>query len=123
MSRDMPEIAAARIEAERSRARLVATARELQARLNPQTLARNAWSGTKDTVRHKSADAAEGAVDAVRKRPLAFGSAVAAIALFLAREPLMDLAENVASKVKSKGKAKRPRKRSIDEEAKTETVQ
>ena len=36
--------------------------------------------------------AREDAVDAVRRRPLAAGGVVAAIALFLAREPLKDLA-------------------------------
>ena len=40
---DTPEIAAARIESERSRARVMATAHELQERLKPGTLARDAW--------------------------------------------------------------------------------
>ena len=85
---DTPEIAAARIEAERSRARLMATAHELQERLSPKTLARDAWEGAKE----KGADLAEDAVDAVAARPVAATGVVAAIALFLARGPLMDLA-------------------------------
>lgn len=85
---DTPQVAAARIEAERSRARLMATAHELQERISPKTLARDAWQG----ARNKGADLAEDAVDAVRARPVATGGAVAAIAVFLARHPLMDLA-------------------------------
>ena len=38
MSLDTPEIAAARIEADQARARLMDTARELQDRLSPQVL-------------------------------------------------------------------------------------
>lgn len=84
MTIDSDRLAAARIEAERARARLMETAQILQARLNPRTLAANAWEGAKT----KSADLAEDAVDAVRSRPLVTTGAVAAIALFLAREPL-----------------------------------
>ena len=113
MSGDTPEIAAARIETERSRARLMATARELQERLSPSTLARGAWEGAK----MKGADIAEDAVDAVRRRPAVASGVVAAIALFLAREPLMDL----AGKVTTKRAAKRPRKTKTQE--KTETVE
>jgi uncharacterized protein DUF3618 len=88
VTRDTPEVAAARIEAERARARLMETAQDLQARLRPKTLAQNAWEGAK----MKGADLAEDAVDAVRRRPLAATGLVAAIALFIAREPLRDLA-------------------------------
>jgi ElaB/YqjD/DUF883 family membrane-anchored ribosome-binding protein len=88
MTRDTPEVTAARIEAERAKAQLMQCAQDLQSRLKPKTLAQNAWEGAKV----KGADLAEDAVDAVRKRPLAATGVVAAIALFLAREPLKDLA-------------------------------
>ena len=81
---DTPKIAAARIEVARTRATLLETVRELQARLQPRTLASEAWEKAKD----KGADLAEGAVDAVAKRPVAVGGVVAALAMFLAREPL-----------------------------------
>lgn len=81
---DTPKIAAARIEVARRRAAMLETTRELQARLQPKTLASEAWEKAKD----KGADLAEGAVDAVAKRPLAVGGVVAAIAMYLAREPL-----------------------------------
>lgn len=82
------DVTAARIEAGRAKARLMDTAHDLQARLSPKVLARGAWEGAKV----KGADLAEDAVDAVRKRPIAATGVVAAIALFLAREPLKDLA-------------------------------
>ena len=120
MSKDTPEVAAARIEAERARARLMDTARELQERLSPGNLAQNAWQGAKS----KGADLAEDAVDAVRRRPAIASGVVAAIALFLAREPLMDMAGKLADGVTTKRKAKKakPRK-SKDNEKKTETIE
>jgi hypothetical protein len=109
---DTPEIAAARIEVERSRARLMATAHELQERLSPRTLARNTWQGAKE----KGADLAEDAVDAVRARPLATGGVVAALTMFLAREPLMDLAGKLVDGVKDKRKGRKARKKQQDTE-------
>jgi hypothetical protein len=98
VSREDPQVAAARIEADRRRARLMESAHRLQARLSPSTLARGAWTGAKE----KGADLAENAVDAVRKRPVAATSVVAAITLFLAREPLKDLAERLIDGVSGK---------------------
>ena len=83
---DTPKVAAARIEVERTRAALLDTAHELQERLQPKTLASEAWEKAKD----KGADLAEDAVDAVAKRPVAVGGVVAAMAMFLAREPLKE---------------------------------
>ena len=119
MSADTPQIAAARIEAERRRARLMATARELQDRLSPSTLAKGAWEGAKT----KGADIAEDAVNAVRSRPAVASGVVAAIALFLAREPLIDLAGKMADGVTGKKEPKRPRKKKKTQEKDTETVE
>ncbi len=102
MTRDAPEVIAARLDAERARARLMDSAQRLQARLSPGTLASNAWQGAKE----KGADIAENAVDAVRKRPVAATGVVAAIALFLAREPLIELAGKLADGVTGKKPAK-----------------
>ena len=101
-------VADARRRAEQARARLWATfddiiehAQHIQQKLEPSHLARDAW----DAAKSKGADIAEDAVDAVRKRPVAATSAVAALALFIAREPLMDLVGNlVSSKSNSKPK-------------------
>jgi hypothetical protein len=105
MTADTPEVAAARIKAEKERAQLMETARELQARLSPGVLVHNAWEGAKT----KGADYAEDAVDAVRKRPAITGAIVAAIALFLARAPVLNAAGKLARRSKS-SRPKAPRK-------------
>ena len=95
----------------------MATAHELQERVKPGTLARDAWEGAKD----KGADLAEDAVDAVRARPYAATGVVAAIAMFLAREPLMDLAGKLVEGVSSK-RAGRKRQRARKTQNQTETT-
>lgn len=81
---DPPKVAAARIEAERAKGALLETARELIERFQPHNLVEDLW----ETAKIKGADLAEDAVDAVAKRPVALGGVVAALAMFLAREPL-----------------------------------
>ena len=108
MSKSNPALAAATVEAERARAKLMESAFALQARLSPKVLARDAWEGTKS----KGADMVEDAVDAVRSRPYAATGVVTALALFLAREPLIDLAGKVVDGVKKKAEAKPAPKRS-----------
>ena len=100
------EISAAKLEAERSRSKLMRTAHELQDRLSPKTLTRDAWEGAK----HKGADLVEDAVDTVKANPGITTGIVAAVTMFLAREPLMDLAGNLVDGVKTKRKAKKARK-------------
>ena len=104
--KDTADITAARGEVERSRTRLMGTAHELQERLSPKKLTRDAWQGAKE----KGAGFAEDAVDAVRARPVAATGAVAALTLFLAREPLMDLARKVMGKASKKRTSMKPRK-------------
>lgn len=116
---DSPEVAAARIEVERSRASMIATAHQLQDRLSPKTLTRGAIDG----VKHKSADLVEDAVDAVRARPVAAGSVVAAIALFLAREPLIDLANKLVESVSAKKPRRKPKKHNAETQKDTEAVE
>lgn len=101
---DSPEITTARFETERRRARVMAVAQEIQERLSPKTLARGAWQGAKE----KGADLAEDAVDAVRTRPFAATGIVAALTMFLAREPLIELAGKVAGARKKSKKSRRP---------------
>ncbi|MEO5612543.1 MAG: hypothetical protein ABIT68_07275 [Sphingomicrobium sp.] len=106
MTGDSSEVAAARIKAERARAQMLMTARALQEELedmfSPQTWARDIWEGAKE----KGADLAEEAVDAVRSRPAIASGVVAALALFFAREPLIDMAGKLAKGVQSKRKAR-----------------
>ena len=106
------KILAAQIEVERTRAALMDTVRELQQRLQPKTLASEAWEKAKE----KGADLAEDAVDAVKSRPVAVGGVVAALTMFLAREPIKDAAvklyDAMTSKEEPKAKAAalKPRK-------------
>ena len=106
------KVEAARIEVERSRGQLLDTARLLQNRLQPGRLTRDAWETAKD----KGAGLAEEAVDAVRSRPYAAGGVVAAIALFIAREPVMELFGKLAGVMTSK-EAPKPRKKKKSEDA------
>ena len=104
--RDSAEILAAKAEVERTRTRVMATAQELQERLSPKVLAKDAWQGAKE----KGADLAEDAVDAVRARPLTTTGVVAALTMFLAREPLIDLAGRLADGIGEKRKSRKARK-------------
>lgn len=81
-----PRIVAAQANVAEAREALIDTARELQQRLQPRTLAREAW----ESAKVKGADMAEEAVDAVKRRPVATGGIIAAITMFLAREPIKD---------------------------------
>ena len=103
---DTSKVVAAQIEVERTRAALMETTRELQERLQPKTLASEAWEKAKE----KGADLAEDAVDAVKSRPVAVGGVVAALTMFLAREPIKDAAVKLYAAMTSKDepKAKAP---------------
>jgi len=81
-----PRIVVAEANVADAREALIETARELQQRLQPKTLAREAW----ESAKNKGADIAEDAVDAVKRRPVATGGILAALAMFLAREPIKD---------------------------------
>lgn len=85
---DPAKIRAARAEVVSCKAELIDTVRELQQRLQPGTLAGGVWEAAKN----KGANLAEDAVDAVKSRPVALGGVAAALALFLARDPLKDVA-------------------------------
>ena len=95
------------------------TAEQLQERLSPKRLTRDAWEGAKD----KGADIAENAVDAVRARPIAAGGTVAAIALFLAREPLFELAGKLTKSFSTKRATKKQAKTSRRTRQSTETAE
>jgi hypothetical protein len=82
-----PEILQAKRQAELARRNALATASELQRRLKPSTLASNAWEGVTD----KAADVSNGAVEAVKARPVAASAAVGAVTLFLVRSPLRSI--------------------------------
>ena len=87
-------ISDARREADAARERLLATASELQERLRPGTIASNAWEGVKD----RSGELADDAVGAVKDRPVAAASLLAAFTLFLARKPIRSAVSRLFAK-------------------------
>jgi len=85
----------AQFQAEQAKKRFNSTLGALQYRLKPGTLATNAW----DEVRDKSSEMADdaihavhgitdGALQAVKERPMAASGVAAGLLLFLARGPL-----------------------------------
>jgi hypothetical protein len=83
---ETPKVAAARIQVERTKGALRDTASELLERFQPGNLVDDIW----EQAKNKGADLAEDAVDAVKKRPVAVGGVIAALTMWLAREPLKD---------------------------------
>ena len=100
---DPPKVAAAQIQVERTRAALLETASELLDRFQPHNLAGDLW----EQAKMKGADLAEEAVDAVKKRPVAVGGLVAALTMFLAREPIKDAVGNFYDAMTSSKEPKR----------------
>ena len=97
------QVKAAEFKVDRARAKMIATLQEISGQLQPHRLMEEAWEKAKD----KGADLAENAVDAVRARPLAATGVVAAITMFLAREPLFDLAGKLVGGGKRKSRKRR----------------
>jgi hypothetical protein len=96
------ELQQAKRNAMLARARLDSSLGALQLRLKPGNLATEAWDGVKD----KGESLAEGALDAVKKRPAAVSLTVGAIALFLAREPLKRVVSRMWSEEEDEGRIK-----------------
>jgi ElaB/YqjD/DUF883 family membrane-anchored ribosome-binding protein len=111
-------VKAAEVEVDRTRIRLTASLQELSRQFAPHRLMVEVWEKAKD----KGADLAEDAVDAVRARPYAATGVVAAIAMFIAREPLMDLAGKLVNGVSDK-RAGRKRRKATKTEDQTESAQ
>jgi len=109
------KVTEARLEADRARAQLFDSVKALEApmlELKQQLTPRHIMGEIVDGAKSKGADLVEDAVDAVRARPVAATGAVAAVALFLAREPLLDLAGKLIGGAKRKKEAKPAPKRS-----------
>ena len=100
---DAPKVAAAQIEVERTKAALLETAGELVDRFQPHNLASDLW----EQAKNKGADLAEEAVDAVKSRPVAVGGVLAALTMFLAREPIKDAVGNLYGAMTSSKEPKR----------------
>ena len=122
MTEDEARLAAARRNVERSRERLIETAQRLARQLEPGRIARGLWDDAKD----KGADLAEEAVDAVKARPVAATGIAAGLALFLAREPIAELAgkwwNGARTRKKSKGSAAKTRGQARNQEPTEKSV-
>ncbi|MES2148038.1 MAG: hypothetical protein V4491_09330 [Pseudomonadota bacterium] len=105
---DDPKIARAEAAVEAARERLIDTVQDIALQLEPRRLIGELWEDAKN----KGADLAEEAVDAVKARPLAATGVVAAIAMFLAREPIADLAGKMFDGFGDKKKRKLEAKKS-----------
>ena len=98
-------LVAAELAAENARERFLDSFHELVRHLEPKRLAKGLWEDAKV----KGADLAEEAVDAVKARPVAATGVVAALALFLAREPIIDLAGKMIAPKDKKSPSRKPR--------------
>lgn len=84
---DTQKLEQAAADVERAKKRFASTMGALQYRLKPGTLMTNAWDG----VRDKSGEVADSTMQAVKDRPLTVSGVLAAILIFLARDPLRRL--------------------------------
>ena len=86
---DATDLPAARRRAEAARARLAGTLVDLQARLNPKALAREAMGELKEAAQEIGREGLE----SLKRHPLTLAGGAAAVGLFLARGPLKHLIE------------------------------
>ncbi len=92
------ELERAQYEVEQAKKQFSSTLGGLQYRLNPKTLANNAFEGVRDKGTNMASDAklavngiADEAFTAVKERPGIASGVAAALLIFLAREPLWRL--------------------------------
>jgi ElaB/YqjD/DUF883 family membrane-anchored ribosome-binding protein len=100
------QIELAQYQAAQAKKRLNSTVGALQYRLKPGNLANHAWDGVRDKSSEMADEAfhtvngiADGAVQAVKERPMAASGIAAGILIFLVRAPLW----RAASKLFSRG--------------------
>jgi ElaB/YqjD/DUF883 family membrane-anchored ribosome-binding protein len=87
MTGDDTDLAAAEQRSHDARKRLAGTLVEIQARLNPKALAREAAQELKETAQEMAREGLEG----LKQHPITLAGATAAVGLFLARKPLRQL--------------------------------
>lgn len=83
MSDDEPSLAVAEERSDRARQRLAGTLVEIQARLKPKALVREAMQ----ELREAGQELAHEALESAKRHPLTVAGVVTAIGLFLARRP------------------------------------
>lgn len=87
MTDDELSLVAAEARSERARRRLAGTLVEIQARLNPKALAREAAQ----ELREAGQELAREGFETVKRHPLTIAGIATAVGLFLARRPLRSL--------------------------------
>ena len=104
-SASLRQLELAQYQAEQAKKRFNSTLGALQYRLKPGTLANHAWGEVRDKGSEMADDALEavqgltdGAVQAVKERPVAVSGIAAGILLFLARGPLLRGASRLFSR-------------------------
>ena len=105
---DATDLPAARRRAEAARKRLAGTLVDLQARLNPKALAREAMGELKEAAQ----DLARGGVAELKRHPVTLASGAAAIALLLARGPIRRLVEGSRDETPQPSKSLKPKRAS-----------
>ncbi len=95
MSVPTPALLTAKAEAERSKTRFMATLGEVQDRLAPATIARNAWDGVRDKSEEVAEQTlvlargkAEEAIEFSREKPAVAGTIAGVLAAYAIRKPL-----------------------------------
>ena len=105
MSGEYNDLERAKDEAEKARKRLIETFGMIRHRLSPGVLASEAWGGVRGKtseawgeVRDKSGELADDAFQAIKERPKTATMVLAALTIFLARDPLRSVASRLFSK-------------------------
>lgn len=91
MSSKPSTLRAAEARADQAQRQLNETVAELKRRLQPSTLAGDAWGGVKD----RGSNIADKGVQVVKDRPAAVGGVLAALTLFVFRAPIAKLATSL----------------------------
>jgi hypothetical protein len=109
-SASLRELELAQYQAEQAKKRFQATMGALQYRLKPATLANQAWDEVRgkssvvaDDAMHAVNGFADGALQAVKERPVAASGAAAALLVFMARAPLWRAASRMFGKGEPEG--------------------
>lgn len=116
MSGEYQDLERAKDEAEKARKRLIETLGTIKHRLSPGVLAAEAWGGVRGKTaeawgdvrdktsevlveaRDKGAELADDAFQTVKERPKTAALVLAAVTIFLARDPLKAVASRIFSK-------------------------
>jgi Protein of unknown function (DUF3618) len=107
MTDDEPTLAVAEARSEQARQRLAGTLVEIQARLNPKALAREAAQ----ELREAGQELAREGLETVKRHQLTMAGVATAVGLFLARRPLRSLIGKIPDETPSPAPRLNPKPR------------